>query len=332
VAPLEAGFDIDWLNRIQVTEARPGTLIDLEVLGRLLVQAVENRRALFELPLRRNVEPGFSTEQAKALNIKGLVAQFTTHHPCCQDRVKNIHRIADLVSGSIIKPGETFSLNQLVGLRTADRGFVSAPSIEDGETVDALGGGISQFTTTLFNAAYLGGCELLEWQPHTYWFSRYPMGHEATLSWPKPDLVFRNDFRSGLLIRTAYTPTSITVRLFGDNTDRRVKVDVSPRRDITEPAVELIPNPKLSPEREKVTERGEVGWSVQVTRTVTFTDRAARNEERRVTYKPRPRRIQVHPCRIPRGDPSYTGEPCPVPSDSFEPETPDTAGTEAGER
>ena len=97
------------------------------------------------------------------------------------------------MNGLIVKPGETVSVNAVIGPRTSKNGFVPAPTIEEGEMVETVGGGISQFATTLYNALFYGGYDIIERQPHTYWFPRYPMGHEATLSYPKPDLIFRND-------------------------------------------------------------------------------------------------------------------------------------------
>jgi vancomycin resistance protein YoaR len=198
-----------------------------------------------------------------------------------------------------------------VGPRTQKNGFVLAPSIEDGEMVDSVGGGVSQFATTIFNALFHGGYDIIERQPHTYWFTRYPMGHDATLGFPHPDIVFKNDTAAGLLIKTSFSKTTITVKLYGDNGGRRVSSSVSERRDIVQPAVELLPNRAVAPDEEKVKEGGMIGWSVIASRTVTFPDGTKKEEKRKVTYKPKPRRVEVHPCRIPKGEPGATGEKCP---------------------
>jgi vancomycin resistance protein YoaR len=266
-----------------------------------------------ELPLAHRPDTALSTAQAEALGVKGLVSSFTTRHPCCEKRVENIHRIADLLDGTVVLPGQTVSVNALVGPRTLRRGFVPAPTIEEGEMVDSIGGGISQFATTFFNALFHGGYDIIERQPHTYWFPRYPMGHEATLSWPKPDIIFKNDTQAGLLIKTAYTGTTITVKLYGDNGGRKVRAEVSGRQNIVKAPLEIWPNPSVPPDEEKVKEPGSIGWSVIVSRLVTFPDGTKKEERRRVTYKARTRRVEVHPCRVPEGEKGYTGERCPVP-------------------
>lgn len=311
--PRDATIVIDERDRPSIVPSRAGTLVDARLIADAVLESAASPAKIGALPIVRGAPPERTTDALMALRIRRLVSKFTTHHECCQPRVKNIHRIADLVDNTIVEPGQIVSLNALAGPRTLKNGFVLAPSIEDGEMVDALGGGASQFATTFFNALFHGGYDILERQPHSYWFPRYPMGHEATLSWPKPDVIFRNDTDAGLFIDTSYTETSITVKLFGDNGGRKVQARVSARQDIVKPPVELIANDDVPPDDEKTKEGGMIGWSVIVSRVLTFPDGTKKEETRKVTYKPRIRRVEVHSCRIPEGEPGYTGEKCPVP-------------------
>ncbi len=161
-----------------------------------------------------------------------LVSEFTTYHSCCQNRVINIQLIADTIDGAIVQPGETFSINQHVGQRTTGKGYVVAGAIIGGEIVYEgspinIGGGTSQFATTLYNAAFFGGYEDVYHKPHSLYFSRYPLGREATLSWPGPDVIFRNDTGTPVRIDTSHTSTSITVRLYGNNEGREVTAGIT---------------------------------------------------------------------------------------------------------
>jgi vancomycin resistance protein YoaR len=183
--------------------------------------------AVFEALLRdqHDVEVGLGStmhEQdrawAESLGIVELVGEFTTNHACCENRVQNIHRIADLTRGVIIPAGETWSVNDFVGRRTTENGFVVAGVIQNGVFDESVGGGISQFATTLFNAAFFAGLEFDEYQAHSLYISRYPYGREATLSFPAPDLVLRNSTEHPVLLWPTYTDTSITVRLFSTKT------------------------------------------------------------------------------------------------------------------
>jgi len=169
-------------------------------------QAVELPTALVEDDLGRG--------RADAFGIKELISTFTTNHACCQGRVANIHRIADIVRGQIIMPGETFSVNDFVGRRTRENGFVAAGVIQSGRFTDQVGGGISQFATTTFNAAFFAGMDIDEYQSHSIYIGRYPYGREATLSFPQPDLELTNVSPYAVMLWPTYTDRSITVEIY----------------------------------------------------------------------------------------------------------------------
>ncbi len=169
----------------------------------------------------------FSTADAVKLGIKEPVGtttdwkgqpqvkSFTTYYPANGGgRVNNIHRIADLVKGTIVKPGETFSVNGTVGQRTLDKGFVEAGAIAYGEHVNEVGGGVSQFATTMFNAAFFAGLPITSYQAHSEYFDRYPYGREATMGFPNPDVKWKNNTPYGILIWTSWTSTSVTITLW----------------------------------------------------------------------------------------------------------------------
>jgi hypothetical protein len=158
--------------------------------------------------------PDHDAVWAEQMNIHQAIASFTTPHACCESRVQNIHRISDLVRGAVIAPGETFSVNGYVGQRTSAKGFAEAGVIYNGRYTSDVGGGVSQFATTLFNAAFFGGLDFAEYQAHTIYISRYPYGREATLSYPKPDLKITNTTPFGILLWPTYTGTSVTVTLY----------------------------------------------------------------------------------------------------------------------
>ncbi|HEY6080000.1 MAG TPA: VanW family protein [Polyangiaceae bacterium] len=326
----DAGFEVSVRDELTVVPAVAGRSVPANELAAALWQAALAGDRHAQLPLRHEPLPKRSTEQAQQLGIRQLVGSFTTRHPCCQARVANIHRIATLLDGLVVEPGQTVSVNAVVGPRTQKNGFVMAPGIEDGEMVDTMGGGVSQFATTFFNALFHAGYDIIERQPHSYWFPRYPMAHEATLSWPKPDIVFKNDTNAGLLVKTSFSKTTITVKLYGDMGGRRVTSRVSERRDIVRPPVELLGNRDVAADEEKVKDGGMIGWSVIASRIITFADGTKKEERRKVTYKPKARRVEVHPCRIPDGEPGATGESCPEPPDVEEPAPEGTSEAQPG--
>ncbi len=151
-----------------------------------------------------------------------MMARFTTYHDCCQERVHNIHLMADQVDGSVVDPGEIYSINDEIGPRTTEKGYVPAPILVDGELVMGVGGGVSQFATTMFNTIVYSGLEEIDHQPHSVYISRYPVAVEATLNYDNIDLAFRNDTPYPVTIETSYTDTSITVELWGVNDYREM--------------------------------------------------------------------------------------------------------------
>lgn len=311
--PRDAVFDVDSKGRISIRPSRVQIRLPTEAVALELLRVAKLEPREGVLALVAGEHPRIPTELAHTLNINRLVSQFTTRHPCCQPRVGNIHRIADRIDGVVVLPGETFSVNAHVGPRTPSKGFVPAPTIVLGEMNDTFGGGISQFATTLFNAVLDAGYVIVERQPHSYYFPRYPEGHEATLSYPKPDLVFTNDTRSGLLIKTEYTGTYIRVKLYGDTEGRQVHREVSPRFDFVDPAIQYEVDDTLAPDAAVVREAGSKGFSVNALRRITNADGQVTDESRKVIYQPRTRVVAVHSCRVPEGEPGYTGEPCPEP-------------------
>ncbi|MBW3614793.1 MAG: VanW family protein [Actinobacteria bacterium] len=213
--PVETRFTVTD-GSVQIIAGAAGT----KCCGETAVERVE--RVLFragtqtvpvELPLTVR-PPKLTAEKAAALGIKEPVGTFMTKHKGGEPRVANIHRIADLVRGAVVEPGEAFSINQNVGKRTAEKGFVVAPVIEDGKLADDVGGGVSQFATTLFNAAFFAGLDFGEYQSHSLYISRYPYGREATMGYPHPDLVIKNTSPYGVLIWPSYNETSVTVTLY----------------------------------------------------------------------------------------------------------------------
>lgn len=209
-----ATFDVQD-GEVKIVSSDGGTVCCADNAPFVVLRAL--RRGLGEevhaLPTRPAV-PREGVEELEALGVVELVGEFTTPHACCQSRVTNIQRFADIMRGAVIMPGEAISLNQYVGRRTTENGFVPGGFISKGVLVSDIGGGVSQFATTIFNAAFFAGLDFDRYQAHSIYFTRYPYGREATISYPDPDLVIRNNTPYGVLIWTSYTSTSISVQMY----------------------------------------------------------------------------------------------------------------------
>ncbi|MCT1596958.1 VanW family protein [Corynebacterium sanguinis] len=159
----------------------------------------------------------FTTEEAQRATFDQVVGSFTTGGYSGASGT-NIATVARVVNGAIVNPGETFSLNGYTGARGAAQGYVESVIIENGRPGKAVGGGISQFATTLYNAAYFAGMTDVASTPHSYYISRYPAGREATVYEGAIDLQFRNDSPHPVKISTSVGGGEVTVSLMGTKT------------------------------------------------------------------------------------------------------------------
>jgi vancomycin resistance protein YoaR len=230
----------------------------------------------------KTAPPRVTTEQARTYGIKEKISTFTTRHPCCAPRVTNIHTIAKILDGYLVKPGETFSLNTVVGERDKARGFVPAPQILRGRFVNDVGGGISQFTTTMFNAVFFGGLEDVQHTPHQFYISRYPPGRESTVSHPHPDFRWRNDSPTGVLVKTAYTDTSITVSFWGT---KRFDVESQSSRPYDKRSFETAKDSG----KKCIPMEGAEGFSIDVWRIFKRDGVTVRREKFHTVYQPEPK-------------------------------------------
>jgi len=264
-APVDARLSVSG-GKVTRAPSKNGNQVDMDDLANEILGGQRSVTAVF-----RPTEPELTTAKADALGIKKQISTFTTHFPAGQPRVKNIVRATQILQNRLIMPGERFSLNTAIGPRTAARGFVEAPAIFKGEFVKDVGGGVSQVATTFYNAVFFAGRQFNAYKAHTYYISRYPLGREATISNPYPDLVFTNDADYGILVRTATTATSVTISFYSTADGRTVKVEGPQVLKRRPRGVEYVTDP------EKVGE-GHDGYDVVVIRVITRPGQQTKRE------------------------------------------------------
>ena len=210
----EPTFTIDAIGRVRIVGSSPRAVCcTLDTPERILAGMEAGERVV---ELRPREHPGVrGIEWAKSLGIVEVIGEFTTNYQPNQTRNINIQRIAELTLGAVIEPGGEFSINDYVGRRTRENGFVDAGVISNGVFTTSVGGGISQYATTLFNAAFFAGLDFGDYQSHSIYISRYPYGREATVNFPNVDLEILNTTPYGVLLWPTTDETSITVTLYG---------------------------------------------------------------------------------------------------------------------
>ena len=265
-APVDARFEL--VNgRPKVIPSKPGVTFDPVDITDTFLDLVVRPEGARVLEVEATVdEADFTTRDARDLGIKEKVSEFTTYFPYAEYRNINIGRAADLVDGTLLEPGEQFSLNGIVGERTRENGFTEGFIISNGILKLDLGGGVSQMATTTFNAMFFAGLKDIEHKPHSFYIDRYPVGREATVAWPTVDLAFENDTEYGVLIEsfvndaTPSTQGSVTVRMYSTKV-WDISSSNSDRYAFTSPATRTLDTADCHPNS------GYGGFSIDVTRT-----------------------------------------------------------------
>ncbi len=207
----------------------------------------------------------FTTADARALKIKEQVSEFSTFFPYAEYRNTNLGRAAEIIDGTVLMPGDTFSMNDIVGERTRENGFTEGFVISNGIFKQDLGGGVSQMATTLFNAMFFAGLEDVEHKPHSFYIDRYPVGREATVVFGSLDLRFRNDTEYGVLVNAEVTPSTpssqgeVRVRMFSTHV-WDIESITGDRYDPTSPQTRTLSTPDCYPNT------GYGGFTIDVTR------------------------------------------------------------------
>jgi len=245
----------------------------------------------------------FSTKEAKALGIREQISTFTTDMgESSANRIWNVHLIGDYMDGVIIRPGETFSYNERVGPRTAERGFREGQMIFGGVLIPSIGGGVCQTATTIFNAAFEAGLPIKTRYNHSFYISHYPVGRDATVSWGGPDLVFRNDLRSAILVETTYTDHTFTVSFYGTKQGRKVVASTGAQTNFTQPQLQYAVDPGAPPNSVRTAAGGGPGFDVNVHRTVYQKGKVLREDDFFTRYVPQNPTAIYGPGRAPPGD------------------------------
>ncbi|MBD8870319.1 VanW family protein [Nocardioides donggukensis] len=288
-----AGAPVDATVRLvggkpKVVPSKPGVDFDQKDINRAFLKVVAAKPGKRELAVKATVKKAdFTTKDARGLKITERVSTFTTYYPHADYRNVNLGRAAELIDGTVLKPGETFSLNGIVGERTADNGFTKGFIISNGVFKEDFGGGVSQIATTTFNAMFFAGLEDVEHRPHSFYIDRYPVGREATVVWGALDLKFKNDTPYGVLVAASINPSSpsstgsVTVSMYSTKT-WDITTRTGDRFNFTEPETRRLKG------EDCVENEGYRGFDINVFRYFRKpgASKLARTEKFETTYTP----------------------------------------------
>jgi vancomycin resistance protein YoaR len=259
-------------GRLDVKQDSMGIKIDEQSAKRTIANALHAGKMVVALPIVAD-KPDITADDARKINT--LLARFTTpFNPGKRDRSHNLLLAANSIDGIIIKPGEEFSYNKVVGPRDLDRGFKNAPIFVKGKLEPGVGGGICQVSTTLYNAVLLAGMHIVERHPHSRTVPYVRPGRDATVAYGLRDFKFTNSNKSPICLLSDIRRGNLTVDIYGSADDKKTikiftgAVTYSPPK----PDKSVI-DPTVAPGT--VIDKGSRGVSVTVYRKVLQPDGTA---------------------------------------------------------
>lgn len=198
-------------------EAHGGTVVDADALAANVLTAATQDGGAGErriaLPMIDQA-PAVTTPAAD-WGMNQVIGEYSTPYYPDAARTQNLVAGTAAINGTIVMPGGEFSLTDALGPIDEEHGFASAGVVTNGQHTDAMGGGLSQVATTVFNAGFEAGMDDVEHTPHNYWFTRYPAGREATLWTGNLDVKFGNSTPTAVMVQAWAVDGEVHVRLWG---------------------------------------------------------------------------------------------------------------------
>ena len=241
-----AGYDPETKS---ITPERLGAEFDVDAAQKALDAAAPGETV--EIPATIEY-PRVTAEQLKGVLFRDVLGEARTKVGGTAARISNVKLSASSINGHVMNTGDVFSYNDVVGKRTAANGYQPAPAYVKGETVDEIGGGICQTSSTLYLACLRGNLEITERHAHRYIPAYIAAGMDATVSWGGPDYKFTNDTDYPIKIVTSYEGGYLTVKLLGTNVTGITAKMTNEKLSTTDFQVVYEDDPTLAPGTEKV--------------------------------------------------------------------------------
>ncbi len=299
-SPLNAEFVRTSRTTYEITPHQMGFSLDradlMEIISYVESREVSDYEEII-LPVEF-ITPDITTEQLEAQTFRDTLSTFSTYFTTLTEnnynRGINIGISANSIDGTILLPGEKFSFNEVVGPRTAKKGYRIAHIYVDGQIKDGTGGGICQVSTTLYNAALRANLEVEERHNHMFTVGYVPLGHDAAVSYGYADLVFTNTSSYPLRINAIVNPAgSITFSISCTNDYPDLRVKLATKTISTTPFTVVYVNDNTLPQGvEIVADKGLNGYVVDTYMKVYNGDELIKEEKlHRSTYQMYPRKI-----------------------------------------
>ncbi len=331
--PQNSRFEVRGGEFVEILPGKPGNVVDIAktaarvekiiptvdksfaATGNILMalgslsqaEGVKVQSGTIDIPIEIiQADPRVTQATIDQYKIKDLVGYAkTSFKGSGPDRIHNIKKGVEKLTGIILAPGETFSAVKGLGPVTEEEGFRKEYVIKDNKSIKELGGGLCQIATTLFRLGLDAGFPVTARTAHRYVVKYYGPGLDATVYTPTPDLRFINDTDNYVLLQGEVQGTDLIFEFYGQK-DGRV-VDISePKISDEKPPVETkyIDAPEIPKGHTECSETPRKGMTAEVTYTVTHLDGSTHKQEFKSTYQP-----WGKVCLVGTGDPSLPYTP-----------------------
>lgn len=309
---------LDRNNNYAIVDGQVGAKFDLDDAIKKFNQTSEGKQFSLDASI---VQPKITKEMLEQNLFRDLLGEYTTNVSGTSVRKNNVRLSGEKFDGLILLPGEEFSYNQVVGKRTKANGFGEAAAYLNGETVQEVGGGICQTSSTLYNSVLLANLEITERTNHTYVSGYVPIGRDATVSWGGPDFKFKNNQDYPIKLAVTYENSKITTKVYGTNVDN-IRVEIkSQKLSSTGFNTKYEDDPTLPVGQTKVKQAGSSGSKAKSWRYVYDANNnlISSNEEAYSVYKGHDAIILRGTMVVPQDPvtptPQPPTEPAPTPSE-----------------
>lgn len=239
-----------------------------------------------EIAITRSM-PEITEDMLKSKLYTGTLASYSTrYNKGVVNRSKNVELAASRINGTVLLPGDVFSYNGVVGARTYENGFKNAPVYENGKSVDGIGGGVCQVSTTLYSAVLYADLEIVKRQNHSLTVSYVPLGQDATVVDGAIDFQFKNNMDTPVRIDAAAANGSINISLVGTPVSGKSVKITHETTSTKEPTEKITNDPSLPEGVRKITSKGKNGYTVRSTKIIYQDGKEiSRNSLGNSTYK-----------------------------------------------
>ena len=226
--------------------------------------------------------------------VHDILAEFqTSFGSSSSNRRSNITLAARKINGTLLKPGDIFSYNKVVGPRDEEAGFKEAPTYLNGKHVPGTGGGICQVSSTLFNAAWTAGLKIVHRQNHSMPVGYLSHGRDATAVYGAIDMQFQNDTDAPIYISSSTRGGMLHFALWGKKIPGREVVIQKGGESVSGAPVETHSDPHMPAGRRRVEEKGSPGISVTWYRFIKDDGKVTKKETFSSHYTAFPAKVVV---------------------------------------